>query len=310
MTDYIEGLRNTIVGMVDAFSRGENVMAYARARSDGCDVNDTLTTLIAYDLQSGTYIDFANNNQDYNEKWCAQVSEILSKHVTSESFVLEVGCGEATTLAGSLAGLKGNYAKAFGFDISWSRLHVANQWLDTKNTDAKLFVSDLFEIPLEDNSIDVVYTSHSLEPNGGREKEALKELLRVSSDKVVLIEPMYELASDEAQERMLAHGYVRGLKAIAESLGAKVLEYKLLDVCGNKLNPSGLLVLEKEASSKKNRIQREQDIWRCPITNTSLSELDDVFVSPETGMVYPILRGVPMLRSQHGIVASKLLDKN
>jgi ubiquinone/menaquinone biosynthesis C-methylase UbiE len=37
------------------------------------------------------------------------------------------------------------------------------------NQQADLVVADLFHIPFADNSVDVVYTSHSLEPNGGRE---------------------------------------------------------------------------------------------------------------------------------------------
>lgn len=66
-----------------------------------------------------------------------------------------------------------------GFDLSWSRISVAQKWLDEKSVKAQLFVGDLFSIPLADRSVDVVYTSHSLEPNGGKEELAIKELLRV-----------------------------------------------------------------------------------------------------------------------------------
>jgi len=302
-----EELGRLIMGMKAAYARGDNVMAWARANSTGPE-NTLISTLIAYDLQAGTYIDFAKSNRQYNINRCGQVSEILSQYSTSNSYVLEIGCGEATTLAGVLGNLAGKYCRGFGFDISWSRLHMASKWLEEKNVNAKLFVADLFEIPLEDNSIDIVYTSHSLEPNGGREEEALKELLRVSSNVVVLVEPIYELANEKAQKRMRDHGYVRGLKKVAENLGAKIIEYRLLDECWNELNPSGLLVLEKyPLAGKKTQLFDESLLWRCPITNTGLKEFGDVFASSDAGIVYPILRGIPMLRGQHAIVASKLL---
>jgi hypothetical protein len=108
-----------------------------------------------------------------------------------------------------------------------------------------VFVGDLFRIPLADNSIDVIYTSHSLEPNVGREALAINELLRVARKVVVLVEPLYELAPENAKKRMAEHGYVRGLKTTAEKLGANVVEYGLLDICSNPLNPSGVVLIVK-----------------------------------------------------------------
>ena len=158
--------------------------------------------------------------------------------------MLEVGAGEATTLAGVLAELSG-VRQAYGFDISWSRINVANEWLREQSQVAELFVGDLLNIPLADNSIDVIYSSHSLEPNGGREEEAIAECLRVARRSVVLIEPLYELASQEAQTRMRHHGYVRGLRKQQNDC-AEVIAWRLLDYVPTPLNPSGVLVFVKQ----------------------------------------------------------------
>lgn len=193
---------------------------------------------------------------------------------------------------------------AFGFDLSWSRVNVARKWLEANQNPARLFVGDLFSIPLANDSIDVVYSSHSLEPNGGREYAALSECLRVARHKVILVEPLYELSPPEAQKRMQHHGYVRDLKEVSETLGAKVLRFELLPYCSNPLNPSGVIVLQKEPVSNIDDTAREQ--FQCPLTGAPLKHLGDVFYAEEVGLAYPVLRDVPLLRPEHAVVASLL----
>jgi uncharacterized protein YbaR (Trm112 family) len=125
---------------------------------------------------------------------------------------------------------------------------------------ADLFVADLFHIPIADAGVDVVYTSHSLEPNGGHERRALRELLRIANHAVILVEPIYELATQAAQARMVRHGYVRNLREVTENLGGQ-------------------------------------------LTCTSLAIKDSLFIS-ETGLVYPILDGIPLLCQNHAVLAS------
>lgn len=110
--------------------------------------------------------------------------------------------------------------KALGFDISWSRIQAGRNWLRENQISAHLFVADLFNMPIADNAVDVVYTAHSLEPNGGRESAAISECLRIARKAVVLVEPIYELAPEAAQLRMASHGYVRNLKETAVGLWA------------------------------------------------------------------------------------------
>lgn len=283
-------LRHLILGMRAAYARGENAMEYAR-QAVGAIGNSVVATLIAYDLQAGSYVAGARANPEGNLSWCAQLAEILAPLLTKQSSLLEVGCGEATTLAGVLQCLNKKPSHALGLDISWSRCTEGQSWLAEKNSSARLFVADLFNIPLEDESVDVVYTSHSIEPNGGQEEDAIRELMRVARRAVVLIEPIYELANADAQSRMCSHGYVRGLKETAERLGAKVNDYRLLDHISNPLNPSGLVLIEKSGVSTTG----VAPAWRCPLTHTQMSDLGDVFVSEKTGLAYPVLRGIPLL---------------
>lgn len=294
-------LRRLILGMRAAYAQGGNAMEYAR-QAAGTAGNSAIATLIAYDLQAGSYIAGVRANPQANLRWSTQLAEILDPFLTKQSSLLEVGCGEATTLAGVLQHLTNTPNHALGFDISWSRCAEGLSWLSGKAVSARLFVADLFNIPLESASVDVVYTSHSIEPNGGREEDAIRELMRIARRAVVLVEPIYELANPDAQSRMRHHGYVRGLKETAECLGARVSDYRLLGHTSNPLNPSGLVLIEKNEANKAGGAPA----WRCPLTHTSMSDLGDAFVSEKAGLVYPVLRGIPMLREEHGIVASKI----
>jgi SAM-dependent methyltransferase len=296
----VKELGRLIPGMRAAFTNGKNVMEYAR-QTKGALGNSPIATLIAYDLQAGAYISGARANPEARVRWCDQLAGILNPYINKQSTVLEVGCGEATTLAGVLKRLNNLPRHALGFDISWSRCAHGLSWLAENAVSADLFVADIFEIPLEDSSVDVVYTSHSLEPNGGHEEAAIKELMRVAQRAVVLVEPVYELANAEAQARMRKHGYVRDLKKTAEALGATVTDYRLLDYCGNPLNPSGLVLIDKACmtSSGSPDIQ-----WRCPLTHSALVADAMGFYSRDTGIVYPVLGGVPLLHSSHAVVAS------
>ena len=299
-----------IIGMRQAYSKGGNAMEwcrdYFRTGHKTVDGNNLLATLVAYDLQAGSYISAARAHRQNNRRWCRQLAGLLAGVLDEGDSIMEVGVGEATTLAGVLAETGAKVGEAFGFDVSWSRVAEGRKWLAENGQEASLFVADLLNIPLADGSVDVVYSSHSLEPNRGKEEEALKGCLRVARKAVVLVEPIYELASAEAQARMRHHGYVEGLRETAERLGAEVIDYRLLDYAPNSLNPSGVLCLRKAGIPVVTEVESRVAIWRCPMTGVELETGSEFFYASEVGLAYPVLRGIPMLRAEHGIVASKL----
>lgn len=299
-------LSQLIFGMRKAYKNGKNAMAFSRSYmsdySEG--KNKTIATLVAYDLQSGSYVDGVRKNLEYNGNWCRQVANLIEPVLPINGTILEVGVGEVTTLAGVLDELGGKVGKALGFDISWSRIKVGKDWLTERGQTAELFVGDLTHIPMADNSVDVVYSSHSLEPNGGNERSIISECLRVARSHVILVEPIYELATPTAQDRMRQHGYVQGLNKAATELDAKVLRFELLPVCSNSLNPSGVVVLQKQIRLDHGLPTNE--CFQCPITRTPLVDLGDAYFAPEVGLAYPLLRDIPLLRPEHAVVASLL----
>lgn len=284
----------------ELFKDGYNIMEYLR-NEDKVDYNTSKMIELSYDLQSGSYIasmskpEIANNKKEYT----AELAKVILSLCKVDS-ILEAGIGEATTLSGVLKALGGNVS-SYGFDLSWSRVAYARNWLMQKGIrNTTLCTGDLINIPFSDNSIDVVYTSHSIEPNRGREKEILEELFRVTKKYLILLEPGYELLNDEARKRMDFHGYCRNLKNEAEMLGYKVLIHKLFSVSANPLNKTAITVIEKLSDDPT-----PSHILACPQYKNKLELIDGMLFSDEALSVYPIIGGIPCLRADNAVVASK-----
>jgi uncharacterized protein YbaR (Trm112 family) len=281
------------------YARGENIIQHLKANHPGLPLAQMIE--ISYDLQSGSYIKQADENGAFLEAYTRSVANVLAP--LRPATMMEVGCGEATTL-GNVARHMGPGPGLYGFDISFSRLLYARSYLERlqlphANT---LFMGDLFNIPMGDNAVDVVYTSHSIEPNGGREEEALRELYRVSGRYLVLLEPGYEFASAAAQARMESHGYVRNLGEVARRLGYEVLEHRPFEHSANPLNPTALLVIRKSVTAAA-----VANPFRCPMTHHQLRSNDGSFMTTvQPGYVYPVIRGIPCLLENKAILASHI----
>jgi uncharacterized protein YbaR (Trm112 family) len=280
-----------------------NIMQYLR-ELHGRECNSSEDIMISYDFQAGTYTARYKQSAAREKMYCTCLAKIIDQLGPFNS-LLEAGVGEATTLGPLLMALKQRPADCYAFDISWSRVKYAKKFLQELDiNDTTLFIGDLFNAPLMDHSIDIVYTSHSVEPNGGKEKEALTELYRITNKYLILLEPAYELAGEEARMRMRKHGYVTNLLSMAQELGYHIIEYRLFDVSLNPLNPTGIMIIQKKGSA----VSPPTNPLCCPITRTNMVKDKNAYFSPESLLAYPIIDEIPCLLSQNAIIATKFLD--
>ena len=196
-----------------------------------------------------------------------------------------------------------------GFDISYSRIKFARDFLNQQVgvQPHELFVGDYLHCPLDDNAADIVYTIHSLEPSGGKEKQIIKELYRIAGKYLVLFEPSYEFGNNASRKHIDKHGYVKNLYQSAKELGLNVIEHKLL-FDGNDLTPNNtaVIIIEKDKSSSIKPLSETK--WACPVTGGILQHMGDCFYSEDSFLLYPVVKSIPCLLPKNAIIASHFID--
>tara|TARA_B110000259_G_C14018835_1_gene402317 strand:+ start:513 stop:1421 length:909 start_codon:yes stop_codon:yes gene_type:complete len=264
---------------------------------------------IAYDLQAGSYIENTIKNRTNQEKTSALIASELNKFLLPRSTLLDIGSGELTNLTLILNNLN-KIRKVFAFDISWSRIFKGVKFFKD-NSKHKInllypFVADIKSIPLASNSIDVITSCHALEPNGRNLNLLLKELFRVAKDKLVLFEPSYELNSKEGKRRMEKYGYVKGIEKEVIKLGGIVKNIKLIGDPANSLNPTACYVIS--VNKKKKYGHKKSPKFTIPGSDFELKRSDNFMISKDTGLSFPILKKIPILKSELAILSTALFD--
>lgn len=258
----------------------------------------------AYELQTGEYQKKWERKEfsELYEKFTKEIATAIL-NICNPKSILEAGVGEATTFTKVLQHLNIKDLKAFGFDISWSRTFFAKKLITEKEIEnVNLCTGNLVDIPFLDNSIELVYTYHSIEPNGGKEENILKELYRVTKNYLVLFEPNYEGTNNENRKRMESLGYIKDLENIINKLNYKIIYKDNFKNNLNDKNPTRIIVIEKNYSDIN-----ENNFFACPITKNRIvkDDIENVYFCPDSMVVYPIIKGIPCLRKENAILATK-----
>lgn len=261
---------------------------------------------IAYDIQSGSYIESAQDNPELLKRYAREIHELCKDFICDSDLILDCGAGELTTLS-ALSQHLPECARLLACDISLSRLHLGRRFAESvMKTDLvltlELFVADMGRMPLADNSVDVVFTSHALEPNHGREANLLSELLRIARRHLILFEPSWEHGSESIRARMDEHGYVRDLPRHIEEAGGQLISVQPLPHPLNPMNPTYCYIVEVTNPVRHQKSSKIQ--FQCPRSGASLQKRQNYLWGMDGGWVYPEIEGISCLRTKHGVLMS------
>jgi len=293
-----------IADLRHAYQRQENITKILSEVGIGLERAEIIE--IAYDIQAGSYTKIALDNPEWLEQYALDIHELSRGHLADNDVILDCGAGELTTLS-ALSHYLPVQTHLLACDIALSRLRVGRRFARRAMKaelamKLNLFVADMACMPLPNKSVDVVFTSHALEPNHGRERELLNELLRIARRKLILFEPSWEHAGEKVRARMEEHGYVRDLPRYIEEVGACLVSVDPLPNSLNSMNPTFCYVIEP--AEETNRFSAMPCEFSCPRSGVLLRKQQGYWWSSEGGWAYPEIDGIACLRSKHGVLMS------
>lgn len=292
----------------EIYASGGNVSDFLK-KELGQKANSKEIIEFAYDLQAGSYVEYVSNNTKRTNLYAEEMASLLFPHMDGMDSVLDVGAGEMTTLSLLLRNLGFIPAQMFAFDISWSRISRGRTFmtsaLGADSKDIKTFVSDIASIPLPSSSVDLVVSSHALEPNGADLESLIIELFRVCRKKLILFEPSYEMNSPEGKERMTSLGYIKDLPGAVRRNGGKMLKMVPVINIARRENPTYCHVIEPPLAERKNKFDVRPQ-YTVPGTEYTLAMADGFWHSEDVGLAFPVLQGIPVLRNEKAFWASDL----
>lgn len=159
--------------------------------------------------------------------------------------ILEVGCGNCINLVNLTRRFKGA-ADLYGIDISARRLQVARDFFKEDLAGVQLHEASITQkTDWEDGYFDVVFSMHCLEQIAHETKAAVKEMYRLASRKLVMIEPVFELGNPTQKLYLYHSDHCRILLKTIQALDYGITRLEALNIQSNPVNQSSIVVIEK-----------------------------------------------------------------
>ena len=289
----------------ELFSKGINVNQYLRDNHP--ELGEDAIIRLSYDTQAGSYSKEMVEKNEMYQAYGNAIVQRLSPYFKTINSILDAGCGELTGSYQLIEAARD--LRYVGIDGSFSRLLAGKKFLSNQGVctppDLDLLASSLTYIPLSSSSIDLVFTSHAIEPNSLNSARIIQELARVSNRYIALFEPCYEDATEEMKAHMDKHNYARGIRECCEKNGLELIDIDNdLPCIEPLLNKTTFMLYSKPGSRASARSSVHKyitpDNYRYQLEELETATL----MCRETDTMYPSLHGIRLLNSNNAMKLS------
>ena len=281
-------------------------------------VNDSVES--HYDRISGSYVKNLTKNE--RKKWGVVNGEVqqntyaqycidgmkermqyMEKNAPFEN-MLEVGAGELTTFCSLIDVMTIDQPDFFAIDLSLNRLRHGRAFAQEKKIKINIAKASAFALPYQDNSFDVVFTSHCLEWMPKHMfKQAVDEICRVSKKHVFLFEPTYEYAGFLQKMKMRTYSYMRGLVPYLKN--KKHIDIKSSYVMKHSYNAFNQTSCHHLIVDINDGVTNSTD-YACPKSHSKLELKEGSYFCFESQLGFPIFDDIPVLDLDYSLQVSQV----
>jgi hypothetical protein len=105
------------------------------------------------------------------------------------------------------------------------------------------------------------------------------------------------------------HGYIKGIPDVVNSLVGKLIDQIEIVNIINKLNPTYCYIITPPPIGLNgHRISITKTAYSIPGSNIALSDHNEYLISNETGIAFPKLKGIPVLKKNASILATVIAE--
>ena len=117
---------------------------------------------------------------------------------------------------------------------------------------------------------------------------------------------VYRSPTTLLEKRMDKLGYIKNIDGVVNNLNGKILEKIIIKNPSNSLNPTVCFVVSPPKTNVNYKNLHKKNIFAVPGTDFNITKIDNFYFSNATGLCFPILKSIPILKSNIAILASCL----
>ena len=150
--------------------------------------------------------------------------------------------------------------------------------------------ADASDLPFKSNSFDMVYTTNCLEQIPELFLKSLKEIVRVSGNLIVIIEPSFQFGTKASKNNLIKKGYTKINKKYFEELGLKPVYRGAMNFSYYTTRTEIIILQKKNIKSREIKAN-----FMCPVNKIKLEKKNNYMSDKNNNILYKVKDSIPLL---------------